>query len=220
MTKHTEAEVSYAFAAGAEPVVAPPKRLPRIGIYSSGFDPVHAGHIAFALKSQKMAGLEQVYFVPERRPVANDEPEHYVHRSVMLSNALRPYPQFSLLEMPDARLTARSLARIFGSLPEVECSLLTAASDLLWHQGELPAFYHKLHLIIAVTSHKQMAEVLARLTEDSRPFGNITFVDLSNEHVSSAAVRTALRSGKSMRGVLPSVWRYAKKQWLYISPHR
>jgi len=217
---NNSSEVRYDFEAGMAPVIIRPKSLPRIGIYSGSFDPVHAGHIAFALKSQKMSGLERVYFVPERRPLEGDEPEHYVHRSIMLSNALRPYPQFSLFELPDARLTSKSLTRVFATLPEAECSLLTTASELLWHPGELPLLYHKLHLIIAVTSHKQMAEVLTRLTNDSRSFGNLTFVDIGTDHINSATVRSALRARQPGRGVLPSVWRYARKQWLYIAPHR
>jgi len=221
MNKQDQSETSYAFESGIEPVIVLAQRLPRIGVYSGSFDPVHAGHIAFALKSQKLAGLEHVYFVPERRPAREGESEHYVHRSVMLNNALRPYPQFSLFELPDARLTSRSLTRLFARSGEAEYSLLTTASDILWHQGELPPLYHKAHLIIAVTSHAQMAEVLSSLTANPRAFGNLTFVDIGTDHVSSASVRKALRLGHSARGVLPSVWRYARKQWLYVTPsHR
>jgi len=196
-------------------MIEPPK-LPHIGIYSGGFDPVHAGHIAFALKSQKLAGLEHIYFVPERRPLTSTEPEHYVHRSVMVENALRPYPQFSVFELPDARLTSQSLSRLLAFSPQAEYSLLTTASDLLWHEGALPALYSRLHLIVAVTSHKQMAEVLARLTAGDQPLGNITFVDIGAAHVRSSDIRKGLRAGKRVRGVLPSVWRYARKQWLYV----
>lgn len=213
-----EPEVHYAFQAGNELVDLEPKKLPRIGIYAGSFDPVHAGHIVFALKSQKIAGLEQVYFVPERRPQRGAEPEHYVHRSVMLQRALHPYEQFSVFELPDARLTPRSLSRVVEALPQAEYSLLTTASELLWYEGELPSLYRRHHLVIAVTSHAQMAEVLVRLTNSDRPLGNITFVDIGTEHINSADIRKGLRSGEPVRGVLPSVWRYARKQWLYLPP--
>lgn len=214
-------EISYDFQPGNQPVTIEPKTLPRIGIYSGSFDPVHAGHIVFALKAQKIAGLEQVYFVPERRPSHGDEPEHYVHRSVMLQHALQPYKQFSVFDLPDARLTSKSLTRVLKSLPPSELSLLATASDLLWHEGDLPRLYQKLHLIIAVTSHTQMAEVLARLTSGDQSLSNLTFIDIGTDHISSAAVRSGLRRGKKVRGLLPSVWRYARKQWLYIPPvHR
>jgi nicotinic acid mononucleotide adenylyltransferase len=211
-------ETIYNFKPGTEPVIVEPKKLPRIGIYNASFDPIHAGHIVFALKAQKIAGLEQIYFVPERRPRHGSEPEHYVHRSVMLQRALQPYRQFLSFDLPDARLTSSSLNRVVAGLPPAEYSLLTTASELLWHEGELPMLYRKMHLVVAVTSHAQMAEVLSRLTDSNRPLGNLTFVDIGKDHISSATVRQGIRSGKPVRGLLPSVWQYARKQWLYISP--
>ena len=214
-------EVSYGFKPGTQPVTVVANKPRRVGIYSGSFDPVHAGHIVFALKSQKVAGLEHVYFVPERRPEHGGTPEHYVHRSIMLAKALQPYKQFSVFELPDARLTSRSLTRVLSALPDAECSLLITASELLWHEGELPALYRKHQLVVAVTTHAQMAEVLARLGGGDRPLGSLTFVDIGTSHTSSAAVRAGIRSGRRVRGVLPSVWRYARKQWLYVpSLHR
>lgn len=220
MRKKT-AEVSYGFQAGTQPVTIGAGKLPRIGIYSGSFDPVHAGHIVFALKSQKVADLEHVYFVPERRPQYGSAPEHYVHRSAMLARALQPYSQFSVFDLPDARLTSGSLARMFSALPEAEYCLLTTASELLWYEGELPALYHKYHLVVAVTTHAQMAEVLTLLGGSDRPLGSVTFVDIGTTHISSANVRAGIRSGRHVRGLLPSVWRYARRQWLYVpSLHR
>jgi nicotinate-nucleotide adenylyltransferase len=213
-----QAEIHFEFKPGTESVDLAPEQLPRIGIYSGSFDPVHAGHIVFALKSQKIAGLEQIYFVPERRPERHAEPEHYVHRTAMLHHALEPYEQFSVFELPDARLTSKSLSRVVESLPAANYSLLTTASELLWHNGDLPFLYHRLHLVIAVTSHGQMSEVLSRLTASERPLGNITFVDIGTDHINSADIRKALQQGKQTRGILPSVWRYARKQWLYLPP--
>jgi nicotinate-nucleotide adenylyltransferase len=217
----SRAETHYDFQPGTEPVVVEQPKLPRVGIYSGSFDPVHAGHIVFALKAQKIAGLQEVYFVPERRPVHGREPEHYVHRSIMLNRALKPYEQFHVFDLPDARLNARSLTRVVDALPPTDLCLLTTASELLWHEGDLPGLYYKLHLVVAVTSHAQMAEVLRRLAQADTPLGNLTFVDIGTDHISSADVRKGLRSGRPVRGILPSVLRYARGHWLYLPPiHR
>jgi nicotinate-nucleotide adenylyltransferase len=216
-------ETHYDFQGGTQHAVRPAKEKlePRIGLYAGSFDPVHAGHIKFALRAQKLAGLQHVYFMPERRPKQNSEAEHYVHRAVMLKRALRPYAHFSLIDLPDARLSTRSVPRIREQIPQASLSLLTSASDLLWHEGELPKLYNQLHLVVAVTSHAQMAEVLARVTGGASHLQNLTFVDIGTDHISSSAVRQGLRQGKQVHGVLPSVWRYARRQWLYISPlHR
>jgi nicotinate-nucleotide adenylyltransferase len=216
----SKVETRYDFEAGDKPVVIEELKLPRIGIYSASFDPVHAGHIVFALKAQKIAGLEQIYFVPERKPQHGTEPEHYVHRTVMLKHALQPYEQFEIFDLPDARLTSRSVGRVVEALPKADFSLLTTASELLWHDGELPVLYRKLHLVVAVTSHAQMAEVLARLTSGERLLGNVTFIDIGTDHISSTAIRQSIRTGRPVQGILPSVWRYARKQWLYLPPIR
>ena len=213
-------ETSYDFTPGTKPVVVRRKPLPRIGIYAGSFDPVHEGHIVFALKAQKLAGLEQIYFVPERRPLHDSDPEHVVHRSVMLSRALKPYARFHVFDIPDARLNARSITRVIDGLPEANLSLLTTASEILWYENDLPGLYHKLHLVVAVTSGTQMVEVLSKLTDAGTSLGNITFVDIGTDHISSAEVRRSIRAGKQIHGLLPSVWRYAHKQWLYLPPIR
>ncbi len=213
--KTRTAEVSYGFKPGTVPVVMP-ARLPRVGIYGGSFDPVHAGHLKFALKSQKLAGLERIYFVPERQPQRDADPEHHTHRSAMLERALQPYKQFQVFELPDARLTARSLKRLTSALPPSDYSLLITASDLLWHEGQLPDLYHRFHLVVAVTSHEQLAEVLTRLGSHQRALGTITFVDVGGQQISSRQVRVAIRLGQKTHGMLPSVLRYARKQWLYV----
>jgi nicotinic acid mononucleotide adenylyltransferase len=216
----SKVETHYDFSPGDQPVFLEEQKIPRIGVYAAGFDPVHAGHIIFALKAQKLAGLERIYFVPERRPRRGTEPEHYVHRSVMLRQALKPYAQFDIFDLPDAHLTQVGLNRVLQALPQTDISLLTSASDLLWHDGALPSLYHQHHIVIAVTSHPQMAEVLTRLASSETLLGNITFVDIGTDHISSQEVRHSIRTGMQVRGVLPSVWRYARQQWLYIPPIR
>lgn len=213
------AETSYNFPAGhSRPVW--PQTPSQIGLYAGSFDPVHAGHIIFALKAQKLAGLDHIYFIPERRPARAQAPEHYVHRTVMLQRALKPHRQFTVLDLPDARLTAASLARARQQLDKgAEVSLLTTASELLW-PDRLPEVYRRLRLIVAVTSHGQLAEVLGRLQLDEAHVPNITFVDISSDDVSSAAVRSGLRARRMARGVLPSVARYARRQWLYLPLNR
>lgn len=212
-------EIRFDFKAGNEHAARQKTEQMKVGIYNGSFDPVHAGHLVFALKAQKVAGLEKIYFMPERKPLANKEAEHYVHRSAMLNRALQPYSQFELLDLPDARFTANTLPRLKQKEPEADLSLLTSASQLLWHEGEWPSIYEKLHLVIAVTSNTQLAEVLERVNASSLHFRNLMFVDIGKEHISSAAIRQGMRRGQQVRGVLPSVWRYARSQWLYITPH-
>jgi nicotinic acid mononucleotide adenylyltransferase len=221
--KQKTTEVHYDFHPEIEVSETVPKLVSayngRVGVYAGAFDPVHAGHIKFALEAQKQVKLDHIHFVAERSPGRGAEPEHYVHRSAMLAQALRPYAQFSVFDLPDAQLTLRSLARINTSHAEVY--ILTSASQLLWSRGALPALYRSRNLVVAVTADAQMAEVLERLSSGGRSLGNVMFVNIGTGHISSAVIRHGLRQRQLVRGLLPSVWRYARKQWLYLPPiHR
>jgi nicotinate-nucleotide adenylyltransferase len=213
-------EVHYDFPKGSEHTSLLTETC-KVGVYAGSFDPVHAGHIIFALKAQKLAGLDQVCFVPERRPLRNPDPEHYVHRIVMLGHALKPHQQFTVHDIPDARLTATSFERLKQELPaNSEFSLLMSASDFLWYEGDLPKLFERLPMVVAVTTHAQLAEVLERIHASGQHFQNVSFVDIGSDHISSSAIRSGLRQGRQVRGLLPSVMHYARRQWLYINPHR
>src|SRR4051812_4657029 len=75
--------------------------MKRIGIYAGTFDPVHSGHVSFALQALKAAELDKVYFLPERRPRNKQHVEHFGHRTAMLKRAAQPHSQFEVLEMVD-----------------------------------------------------------------------------------------------------------------------
>ena len=79
----------------------------RIGIYAGTFDPVHAGHIAFALQALEQAQLDKIYFLPERRPRHRPSVEHFAHRVAMIKQATLPYQQFYVLEAVDMAFTIK-----------------------------------------------------------------------------------------------------------------
>jgi nicotinate-nucleotide adenylyltransferase len=196
-----------------------PDRPLRVGLYSGSFDPVHAGHLSFSLQAQKVIGLDHILFVPERRPLTNPEAEHYAHRAAMVERALKPYDQFSLLDLPDKRLTLQSLPRIYRLLPaDTELHLLIGADELLERKAAaLPHIVQQLALIIAVTSDEQLAQVLAHLNASPACFRSLQFVDIGRRRISSSMIRGALRQGQKARGLLPSVHRYVRRQWLYLA---
>jgi nicotinate-nucleotide adenylyltransferase len=81
--------------------------MARIGIYAGVFNPVHAGHIAFALQACQEAQLDRLYFLPERRPLHKQGVEHFGHRVAMLKRAIGLHPKFGVLELPDVSFSVR-----------------------------------------------------------------------------------------------------------------
>src|SRR6185295_10705588 len=87
--------------------------MKRIGFFSGTFDPIHKGHIAFALQALEAAELDRVYFMPEAKPRRKEGMTHYGHRVAMLRLALRPHKNLKVLEVPDRQFSVqRTMPRL------------------------------------------------------------------------------------------------------------
>ena len=195
----------------------------RIGIYSGTFDPVHAGHIAFALQAVKAAELDEVYFLPERQPRNKQHVEHFGHRVAMLRRAAAPYPQFDVLEMVDISFSVKR------TLPELQSKfrgselVFLFGSDILPRLQSWPQAKQLLsgsELVIGLRKDDNR-DKLRRIIESwpTPPKALTMFVSYA-PNVSSGRIREALRRRRPTPGLLTSVERYSDRHWLYVSLKR
>ncbi len=193
----------------------------RIGVYVGAFNPVHAGHIAFALEAIRVAGLDQVVFLPERHPYGAVSLEHYAHRVAMLKTALAPHGRLAVLEVVDSRFSLlRTLPQIRRLFPHATTVFLSGA-DAITDMAAWPYAQRVLstaELVLRLQSSGQQAEVERRVRQLGIRPQQTYFTAGYAADVSSRAVRQAIRSGGYTPGLLASVQRYAKREWLYVSP--
>ena len=71
----------------------------RIGIFRGTFDPIHKGHISFALQAVEQASLDRVYFLVETNPTHKINVTSILDRRKMVSLAIKPYSELHLLEL-------------------------------------------------------------------------------------------------------------------------
>jgi nicotinate-nucleotide adenylyltransferase len=192
----------------------------RLGIYAGAFDPVHSGHIGFALQALKAGRLDEIYFVPEQSPRGKVGITHYAHRISMLRQALKPYPNLKVLDLPERRFTIRTtLPRLTKLFPDAQLSVLLG-SDIAVQLPKWPGIEQLLEqceLVIGMRKTESKLGLLENLDQLS-PFPSmVTLVDSNAPHLSSSRIRQALRHNLPVHGLLASVTRYAKKQWLYVS---
>ncbi len=191
----------------------------RIGIYSGTFDPVHAGHLSFALQAMAAAKLDAVYFVPERRPRYKVGTEHFGHRVAMLQHAMKPHKHFGVIELEDVSFTVeRTLPRLRKRFPNDQLVFLIG-SDVTQHMAQWPGIEHlarTVELVVGVRSSEQTDAVPAALEQLFKAQA-ITVVQSFAATVSSRSVRDALRRRSYTPGLLRSVERYSNHNWLYIS---
>jgi nicotinate-nucleotide adenylyltransferase len=192
----------------------------RIGIYAGAFDPVHAGHVAFALQALEAAQLDKVYFLPERRPRHKQGVEHFAHRVAMLKRASAPHRKFGVLEYVDISFSvARTLPRLRHQFAGDQLVFLFGSDAVTY----LPAWpnakqlLRSSELIVGVRATEEAAVVRQQImTWDTQPKA-LTIFDSYAPNVSSGAVREALRRRRPVRGLLHSVAYYSNRHWLYVA---
>ena len=85
----------------------------RIGIFPGTFDPVHDGHIAFALESLKACRLDEVIFLPEHSPRGKHSVTSLPTRTEQLRQQIAPHPRLRVLELVSRQFTVQD------TLPEL-----------------------------------------------------------------------------------------------------
>ena len=195
--------------------------MKRVGIYAGTFDPVHSGHVAFALQALQAAKLDAVYFLPERRPRAKQQVEHFGHRVAMLKRALKPHPQFEVLELVDVSFSVdRTLPALQKKFAGSELIFLFG-SDLVPGLADWPRADKLLangELVIGIRSldnHDTLRRIIEAWPVQPKM---LTMFDSFAPKISSGLIREALRNGnKPTQGLLTSVERYSNRHWLYVS---
>jgi nicotinate-nucleotide adenylyltransferase len=197
--------------------------LGKIGILSGTFDPIHAGHVAFALKAIEHENLHKVVFIPERQPRRKEGVTHYAHRVAMIRLALKPHQKLAVLEVPDKQLNVqKTLPRLKKHFTGDELYLLMGSDmvDILispqaaeqW--PDLRQMLGTIKIIVSVRGkkikeeHRQKVDMLqphARILTSTKPYA------------SSRDIRDRLLRGKPHPDVLPSIRDYIKANWLYTS---
>jgi len=192
----------------------------RIGIYAGTFDPVHAGHIGFALQAVQRAGLDKVYFLPERRPRHKSGVEHFGHRVAMLKKAVRPHPGFEVLELDDVSFSvARTLPKLQTRFRGHQLAFLfgsDAISNLpSWPQAE--RLLSQAELVVGCRWQDDSADIHELIGGWPIVPRAYSVINSYAPDISSGKVRSALRRRQSIRGLLKSVEQYSNQNWLYIS---
>jgi len=192
----------------------------RLGIYAGTFDPVHSGHIAFALQALQAAQLDKIYFLPERQPRGKPGSTHFGHRVAMLKRALAPYKQFEILELVDVNFSVQRTLPQLKKQFESSALVFLFGSDVVarladWQNAE--RLLSGGELVIGLRNQDDRASLHAIIETWPAQPKVVNILASYAPKVSSGKVRAALRRHQSAKGVLTSVERYSNHHWLYVS---
>ena len=92
--------------------------MKHVGVYAGAFDPIHQGHISFALAAMRACGLDEVVFLPERVPRGKQDVTDIVHRAALIERATADAASLRVLVLAAEQFTVTStlpeLRALFG----------------------------------------------------------------------------------------------------------
>lgn len=175
----------------------------RTGFFGGSFNPIHNGHIAIARQLLASGLLEEIWFVvspqnpfKQNAVLLNDE-----KRLELTRLALANEPQltasdyeFRLSKPSYTWLTLQSLSRDF---PERQFVLLIGGDN--WAAFNRWAHYKEILENYEIIVYPREGEVLPAINHP-----HVTFLPLNLIPISSTLIRSRLRQGKSITGLVPA----------------
>lgn len=197
----------------------------RLGILGGSFDPVHLGHLVMADVCREQLKLDEVWFVPAGHPPHKTDRElaPAKNRSEMLEFALAGIPEFQIsdieLKKDSTSFTVETLEQLAAEEPERELFLIIGADSLhdfpTWKE---PARIAELARIVVVNRGRQDPPALEEIEEKLGPevADRIRIVNIPGIDISSTDIRHRIRSGHSIRFLVPkAVEAYVNEHELY-----
>ncbi len=103
----------------------------KIGIYAGAFDPVHNGHIAFAVATAVVCGLDKIIFLPERQPRGKANVVDFAHRVAMLQLATKEHNKFEVCELEAPQFSVKhTLPHLQELFPDERLTLLVGSDNV------------------------------------------------------------------------------------------
>lgn len=185
----------------------------RIGIFSGTFDPIHRGHIAFALAALKQCNLDKVVLLPERSPRGKVGVSDFKHRLHMARLAVRPHRKLSVLALDDNTFT------VGATLPQLQERYADAKLVMLFGSDVVQTFGFRWPGLDVLLGNVELAvstrageteEALYSFFETLDMPSTVHFVYGPHAHVNA----TEVRSG-NLQGIEPLVREYIEQHQLY-----
>lgn len=193
----------------------------RIGIFSGVFDPVHNGHISFALESAKKTNLDEVYFLVEAKPRRKRDVTHLAHRIAMIKLATEPHDNLKLLDLPDKQFSvAKTMPRLKQRFNNSQL-IFISGSDMLDHMHEWPLVKQMLAnmgLVVGLRQNDNIEEVQQLISRLPVRPTDLQIMKSPEPTASSGQIRQEILSGNMSEDLPSPVVEYIRTNWLYVAP--
>lgn len=199
--------------------------MKKVGIMGGTFNPIHFAHLILAEQAYEQYGLDEVVFMPSKRPAYKDLKEvvEEEHRQRMIEVAIAKNSHFRIDTMEFTRegntYTADTLLELTKNNPLVEYYFIIGADSLFqlerWSRPEVI-------LSCATILAANRAEINLELVNDKIKelvkayHAKIHVLKIPQIDISSKMIRSCIQEGKTIRYYVPEdVNEYIKDHRLY-----
>ena len=190
----------------------------KVGIFSGTFDPIHVGHIEFALETIKSIDLAQVVFLPEQNP-RQKSPASYLHRSAMIKLATAKYPRLLLEQLEEPQFSvAKTLPKLQELYKQTGLVLLIGSDAIKTFSYRWPGLDQLLgsvQLAVGIRAGDDAQQTDQQLMQSYKEYDlqpNYTLLRSPHEHLASTNIRT---NQHTINDISPEVAAYIKQHQLY-----
>jgi nicotinate-nucleotide adenylyltransferase len=190
----------------------------KVGIYSGTFDPVHMGHVEFALEALDKLALTKVVFLPEILPRLK-KPTAIQHRHKMLELSLHGQENLSVKVLDTPRFnikdTLPELRLLYGDAPLVFLLGSDIVKTFKYRWPGLEDLLASVEFAISIRGEDTKEEITELLKECAVDYGTpITFHIVPNSHAHLTS--THIRQGThTIEDIHPDVAAYIQRHNLY-----
>ncbi|HSX17269.1 MAG TPA: nicotinate-nicotinamide nucleotide adenylyltransferase [Patescibacteria group bacterium] len=169
----------------------------RVGIFSGTFDPVHKGHIAFALEAAKVSGLDRVVLLPEQNPRGKHSVSGHASRVALLQQAVAEHPLLDVITVSSPQFTVDDtlpeLQQLFNNA-ELTFLLGSDVARSLGHWHNLPALLQAVSFVVGMRQGDDQAEIEAAMERVAATHGlPVRYRIIQSPHAALAS--THIRNG-------------------------
>ncbi|MEW5797461.1 MAG: nicotinate (nicotinamide) nucleotide adenylyltransferase [Bacteroidota bacterium] len=190
----------------------------KIGIYGGTFNPPHIGHLITAECVKESLGLDEIFFIPSFISPHKQEGEEFsaVHRFEMMQRAIEGNEYFNVSDFEILRretsYSVTTLEHFKKEFPQDELYLIIGMDNYLtFHLWKEPERIMEIALLAVMNRPNYPRKVNVVIGTKKT-----VFVDVPDIDVSSSDIRFRVKSGKSIRYLVPfSVERYIREHNLY-----
>jgi nicotinate-nucleotide adenylyltransferase len=198
------------------------------GVLGGTFDPIHNGHLAAALAAQADLALDTITLMPSRIPPHREDPAgaSSEERYAMARLAAAGRPGWSASRM---ELDREGLSYTYDTLAEFGAALEASSTQIFFITGadafaeiaswsRYPAVLDLANFVVVsrpgITLDSVRARVPSAFRDRSPAQTRVILVDAHTPDISSTDIRSRIRAGQSLSGLVPEAVAS------YIAAHR